>query len=313
MTQAIEMQSARWFTPLPELGVIEVAGADAPKFLQGQATCDILALDDTTSSLGAFCTAKGRVLAVFRAFRRDDRIYLVLPRSLVADIAKRLSLYVLRSAVTLTDVSGDWTCTGLNNACGALDFVPATPVNTVSHHDSITAISIPYATGNRTLLLVPTAAAEPLLGLAEAAGFARVPPDCWHLQDIHAGLPTVLPGTVEAFIPQMMNLDSLGGIGFKKGCYTGQEVVARTHYLGTVKRRMYRLVATLDHLPEPGSAIFADGIEPPVGMVVASAKSANGQVEMLAVLNSEQAPIASLRLDRDGGDPLVLADLPGIE
>ena len=241
--------SENWITTLPELGLLELSGDDAPKFLQGQVTCDVLSVTDQTSTLGALCNAKGRVLTVFRLFKRESRFILVLPRQLVHDIAKRLRMYVLRSKVEIVDLDAEQVCLGMVGGIDRLGIPPAEISHSVTHGDGYAAVPVGTADRNRTLLIATAATAKRLLQQAEAADFTKASAENWALEEIRSGTPTVLPGTVEAFIPQMLNLDLLGGISFKRGCYTGQEVVARTHYLGAVKRRMYRLSAMSGAIP----------------------------------------------------------------
>jgi folate-binding protein YgfZ len=288
-----------WYAELPQLGVLEIAGADAAKFLQGQATCDVLALTDELSSPGAFCTAQGRVLAVFRVLRRGDRFLLIMPQVLIPDIIQRLRMYVLRSAVTVADVSGDWQCLGVcTRAADGLAWLGTADKDAVALHDGWPVLAWPSVDSVRAMVLVqndgPEAVREQLLNREYAALGAFH----WQLEEIRAGVPWVLPGTVEEFIPQMLNLDRLGGIGFKKGCYTGQEVVARTQYLGAVKRRMYRLeLPAGSEPPAPGSRVLAQGEAQSVGTVVCAAAAPGAPAELLAVLIGEPAPEAALSVD----------------
>lgn len=287
------------YAELSQWGVLEVSGADAGKFLQGQATCDVLALTEHASSLGAFCTAQGRVLAVFRILRSGDRYLLILPRVLIGDIAKRLRLYVMRSAVTLNDASESWRCLGLCGPTTAeLDWLGLGNQDSVVQHSGWMALHWPSSGIARALIVVQDEALSAVQEQLRDRGMVAAEADYWQLEDIRAGVPCVLPGTVEEFIPQMLNLDRLGGIGFKKGCYTGQEVVARTQYLGAVKRRMFRLVLSQGaEAPAPGSRVLAEGEAQSVGTVVGAAALPGEPVELLAVLIGEPAPEARLSVE----------------
>ncbi|NJD05101.1 MAG: folate-binding protein YgfZ, partial [Methylococcaceae bacterium] len=212
------MHAAAWFAELPHLGVLEIGGADAAKFLQGQATCDVLALNDETSSLGAFCTAQGRVLAVFRILRGADRFQLVMPRELIEPVARRLRMYVLRSAVTLNDVSAAWICLGLR--CAPADdraWLGLSRRGQVVRQEGRAVLDWPSVGSARALVLVPGQGLDSMREQLLAHGLMAADEAVWQLDDIRAGIPSVSSATSEEFIPQMLNLDLLGGIGFKKG------------------------------------------------------------------------------------------------
>lgn len=222
---------------LSALGLIAVSGEDAQAFLQGQLTNDIKQVD-TGAQLTGYCTAKGRLLALFYAWQTETTLTLQCPRAMVPDLVKRLRMFVLRSKVLIEDVSEQFVCMGL--AGPALQTltpgIPDTP-HGVAHNQQGTLIRLPENGGlPRAQAIVPVALAQ-----AQWQQFASLytpsNTDAWDALEIQAGIPQVYPETKEQFVPQMLNLDALGGINFKKGCYTGQEIVARTHYLGKVKRR----------------------------------------------------------------------------
>ncbi len=308
-----------WHIPLPEIGVLSLGGKDAAKLLQGQATCDILGLPPGQTTLGAFCTAKGRALAVFRVLRTEDRIFLLLPAELLEAVRKHLQKYVLRADVKIEDATGRWAVFGLfgEQSAAALRTLGLPPLSRDNEAEgqggllaSFYAIRIPDPDGPRLLVLVDAAKAEGVGRFLEGHGFARADARRWRLEDIRAGLPTVTAATAEEFVPQMLNLDLLGGISFNKGCYTGQEIVARTHYLGSLKRRMFRLAGE-GPLPQPGESLFANGEEGQgAGTVVAAAPAPAGGFELLAVLNINLAETQDGYFKTAGGSAASLSSLP---
>lgn len=305
-----------WFCRLPDLGLLSVGGEDAPKFLQGQTTCDILGLTGHTSILGALCTPQGRVIAVFRAVRTDTAFHWLLPKEAIEAVVKRLRGYVLRSAVTIEDNSSRWVFFGV----GGLEFGqtlenrampwPKAPGEVVRMSDGF-LVNLGSESGARALCVIDAHTAQAFEAKLGEMGCLAVEPSSWRLADIRAGLPQITGETCEAFVPQMLNLDRLGAISFNKGCYTGQEIVARTHYLGNVKRRMYRLGGVVDQLPKAGDALYPAGVDTEsVGTVVDAAPAGAERWELLAVLNIQAAETGELRLGSPEGSPLEVLTLP---
>jgi folate-binding protein YgfZ len=217
-------------TALDDLGVIRVHGPDAVKFLQGQLSNDVTKLAAAGSMLAGLHNPQGRVIALLRMVQAGpDDILAVLPRELAAAVGARLSKYVLRAKVTVKDESAHWRITGLASSTPPLSRLAA-PIDRASAR-----------------WWVVEAADEPS-AFADHTPLGR---EDWRALDIAAGLPQIYVATSESFVAQMINLDALGGIAFDKGCYTGQEVIARAHYRGRVKRRMQRF--RLPHAnPRPG-------------------------------------------------------------
>jgi folate-binding protein YgfZ len=272
-----------WHCPLADSGVLTLSGPDALAFLQGQTTCNFRSLPARHSTLGAICTAKGRVVALFRAFQHEEVIYVLMPCELLETVKKRLSLYVLRAQVKIDHAAARYRAFG---ACGAtiaesLD-LPTLQENEFIPRGEGFALRIPAAAAPRWLLLAPAEQATAWAARLDAAGSQSREEAAWRLADIYAGLPCVMAATSEAFVPQMLNLDRLGGIALDKGCYTGQEIVARAHYLGAVKRRLYRFRSEQGPEPAPGAAIMA-GAEANAGEVVCAAPAPGGGFEVLAV------------------------------
>lgn len=309
-----------WHALLPEIGVLSLSGQDAAKLLQGQSTCDIVGLPPGQTTLGAFCTAKGRAYGLFRALRTEDRVILLMPEELLENTRKRLGMYVLRSDVKIEDISNRWAVFGLyggqsDSALKALGLPPLNQDNEAEGQSGLVAsfyaIRIPDPDCPRFLVLADAAKAAGISRFLESHGLDRVEASRWELEDIRSGIPAIKAATVEEFVPQMLNLDLLGGISFNKGCYTGQEIVARTHYLGQLKRRMYRLRGTGYPTPRAGEAVYREGDEgQAVGMVVSCAETDGGSFELLAVLNRAAAEETGDSSKTADGLALALSSLP---
>ncbi|HUS23387.1 MAG TPA: folate-binding protein [Candidatus Binatia bacterium] len=249
-----------FFVRLATRGLIAVRGADTDGFLQGQLSSDLRQLTAAQAQLSSYNSAKGRLLAVLHLLRAGDAVLMATALDVVDPVMKRLRMFVLRSKVTLDDASSEWTLFGaggphVDTALGPWGPLPATPLAVT---ESTRGIRIVRALGPspRYLLLVPAAEVNrTAAALAEVSIAGTL--DDWQRLEIEAGVPTVHAATQDRFVPQMCNLDQLGGISFDKGCYTGQEVVARVHYLGAVKRRMTRI--HLDRAPPAPGEKIAEG------------------------------------------------------
>ena len=270
MTQA--EREERLICELPELGVIRVSGPDARTFLQGQLTNDIEAVSPIRGQLSAHCTPKGRMLAIFLIFQQDDDLLLVLPRERLPAMLQRLRMFVLRAQVTLEDLS---EALPFHSVCGEFTDAPAEPWATAFEKD-LTWLRLPGPA--RWLVAGPQEAVA-------ALGGEPAPEGWWRLMNVRGALPMVYEATAEAWVPQMCNLDLLGGVSFSKGCYTGQEVVARMKYLGQLKRRMYRARCGEDAEAAPGDVIFSAESQSAqgAGRVVEAAPSPEGGQELLIV------------------------------
>lgn len=297
---------------LSHLGLIRVAGDEAETFLQGQLTNDIRLLKPDTSQLGSFCSPKGRMLASFRLFRLGDAIYLQLPRERLAPILQRLRMFVLRAKVSIDDASDELAQIGLAGDCalGILGDLAGPEVDAAVQREGICAVRLP---GDRPRFLL---AGEPDAVRArwEHAAHRARPANAasWRLLDIRAGIPTVYEQTAEAFVPQMVNLQLVNGVSFTKGCYTGQEVVARMQYLGKLKRRMYRVRFDAERCPAPATELFSPTSESGQGpgRVVVAAPGAEGGCEALVVVETDIAGSADIRVGDADGPVLTFLDLP---
>ena len=308
-----ETESELHLVDLSPLGTISISGPDSQKFLQGQLTCDLVNLPDNHATLGAHCNPKGRAISAFSALKlTHSDIVLRLPRDLAASAQAALAKYAVFFKAELADISASHRWLGLQgrdalNRAEQLLGTDSLAAGQVRSFDCDDERGLAEALGeHQVALLVPNQHAEKLwLRLAEQADTAGY--DRWLQEQIESGIPQLHAATSELFVPQMLNLHLLGGVSFKKGCYTGQEVVARMQYRGAAKRRLYRAGIASGELPEPGQEIFAGG-EQSIGNLVDACRSEKG-IELLAVLTiSKVAAGESLHLADDR--PLELQELP---
>jgi tRNA-modifying protein YgfZ len=282
---------------LSDWGLIRARGADAAKFLHGQLTQDIEHLSGTEASLAGYCSAKGRLLASFVVWRAGDGdILLACSADLLAPTLKRLSMFVLRAQCKLSDASAELAVHGLVNAGAWLgDAAPARPWGLAAQGDA-TVIRLPDADGMQRHLLVQAAAAQ-------APALPPLLADEWARLEARSGVARITAATVEQFVPQMVNLELVGGVNFKKGCYPGQEVVARSQYRGTLKRRAMLFTGTD---ARPGQEVFHSADPGQPAGLVANAGGNAALVEVkLAALQS-----GSLHLGAADGPLLAPQVLP---
>lgn len=293
---------------LDHLGCIRASGQDARDFLQAQLSNDINDLQNNRAQLSAYCNPKGRMLAQFLVLPAQDDFLLILPRTTLAATLKRLRMFVLRSQVVLDDASDDLVCLGL-----AGDALPDLPLPLPEHDYDLASLDgsricrLPSPTPR--YLHIADADRSKTVWSEFADSLLATDQHLWHWLDIQAGLPSIWPQTVEEFVPQMVNLELINGVNFKKGCYPGQEIVARMHYLGKPKRRMYRLTLDQSAPPLPGADIYVAGSDgQSAGKVVLAEPDQSGS-ECLAVLRNDSVD-ADLRLGSVDGPRLSLASLP---
>jgi tRNA-modifying protein YgfZ len=260
------------------LGVLRARGTDVVQFLQGQLSNDVALLRPQVSLLAGYHNPQGRLLALLRLVHlADDDLLMIVPRELVALLASRLARFILRAKVRLADESAEWRITPAEAASDST--APAHTLPTTLGAVTRTAATLVVCVGEtpaRWLVLSPAGTPAPL-----PAGCIPAQPQSWQRLQIAAGLPQVYAATSGEFVAQMLNLDVLGAIAFDKGCYTGQEVIARAHYRGRVKRRMQRFVTRTPHALKPGdTGALPDGRSL---RVVEAALLADGRCEFLAV------------------------------
>lgn len=276
---------------LSHLALLELTGTDAVNFLQGQVTNDVKLLDGQRAHYTGYCSPKGRLLGLFLAFAHQDHLHLQIPASISEAIAKRLRMYVMRSKVTISDTSERIVKIGLNgpsaDALLAEHFatLPDVPY-ALTTLEQATLLKLPSLAGHHRyeIFLSPEQAIALWNALKQVAKPAGKP--CWDWLEVQSGIPEIIPATQEQFVPQMVNLDLLNAINFKKGCYTGQEIVARTHYLGSVKRRTFLMHIASENRPNTADKLL-DGNQSEVGQVVRVAPSQDGGFDVLAELRIE--------------------------
>lgn len=290
--------------------MISVSGADASSFLQSQLTNDVARLGPDQLQLAGYCTPKGRLLATFHQWRAGDTVYLRAPREVVASIVKRLSMFVMRAKAKVADVSEEWTTYALlgpESARWLGDANLPTPdapwtARSADHVRVDRVLSTPDGS-ERFLLTLPSQSQVPIF-----KSVARGPSNLWWLTEIDAAVPTVFSATQEKFVPQMLNFEVLGGVDFKKGCYPGQEIVARSQYLGKLKRRMS--VAHVDAAQTlAGADVFHSGSAQPIGSVVMAAASDAGS-ELLFEAPVDQLVSGTVHLQAADGPQLIVRPLP---
>lgn len=299
---------------LSHYALIKACGEEAQSFLQNQFCNDVRHVSASQSQLNAYCTPKGRILAFFRLFQRDDCYYLRLPREILEPVLKRLRMYVMMSKVTLEDASDTLLRIGFAGPqAGQLlgNHVDAVPTTTdaVTQANGLSIICIQPDTRFEIVGEI-TAIRSLWEKLADQATLAGA--GSWELQDIHAAIPEIVTETQEAFVPQMVNLQGINALSFKKGCYPGQEIVARMHYLGKLKRRMFLAHIDDELTIAPGDALFAEGSSSGqgVGKIVRSQTNPEGGTDLLAVIEISSAEQSNLHLTNVDGPLLKLLELP---
>ena len=313
---AAELRAARdggIVAPLTHLGLLGCSGEDAQTFLHGQLSNDVKQLAPEHSEYAAYCSAKGRMLANFLVWREQQTYCLQLARSLLPAVQKRLSLFVLRAKVKLADESESRPVLGLSGsaAAGALqEFFPVLPqqAHDVVHHPANgTLIAVP---GARFQLIAELESAKRLWHKL-AAVLRPVGTPSWEWLEIRNGLPLITSATQEQFVPQMANMDLIGAVNFHKGCYPGQEIVARTQYLGQLKRRMVLAHVAGEVMPQPGDALFSTTLEGQAsGMVVNAQAAPDGGYDLLAVMQTAGVTLATVHFKFADGPILSIQALP---
>ena len=302
------MADSAFFCPLSHEGVLAVRGVDASKFLQGQLTCNLDYLSEAKATLGARCTQKGRMQSSFRILLEGDGVLLAMASELIEAQLLDLKKYAVFSKSKLSDESASWVRFGLSHgdaALASLGLELPQDTDSVVRANDLIAIRVSPA---RAELWVRAEQADDIRNLL-AAQLPEGSLNDWLLGQIRAGIGQVFGQTREEFIPQMINLQAVGGVSFKKGCYTGQEIVARMQYLGKLKRRLYRLTLADNGVPEPGIELFSPVHASSAGNVVLAARTGSG-VELLAVLQADAVENGNIRLGNPEGQALLLSELP---
>ncbi len=296
---------------LSHFGLIAFAGEDAQDFLHGQITNDLRGLAGNAAVFAGYLSPKGRMLANFLVMRRGADILLMLPESLRESVQKRLSLFILRSRVKARDAGGEWVRLGVNGA-GAADLVAevlgrSAPEGLMAMVQADAAFALCLGPGRFDLFVTPETAPAAWNRLAARA--RPVGQTAWDWLMVRAGVPVVLPQTQDHFVPQMANMEILGGVSFSKGCYPGQEIVARSQYLGKVKRRLH--LAHLATQARPGDALFApEPADQAAGLIANAAPAPGGGWDVLAVVLNPCVEAGDVRLGNRDGARLDFLPLP---
>jgi tRNA-modifying protein YgfZ len=287
---------------LAELGVIRAHGADASSFLHGQLTNDIANLGAGEARLAGYCSAKGRLLASFLVWRCGDDLLLACSADLLASTLKRLRMFVLRARCVLTDASTEVPLHGLAGPAATAWLGEAAPaIGRCAVHAGATAIRLPDGAGMARFLLAGASAAPPLPPLDTRA---------WRWLEVASGIARVELATAEQFVPQMLNYELVGGVDFRKGCYPGQEVVARSQYRGTIKRRSL-LFQTAATAASGGTEVFhSEDPSQPAGQVVMAAACAEGGSMSLVEVKLAALASGSLHLATPDGALLERLAMP---
>ena len=274
---------------LPDNALIAITVDDATTFLQGQLTNDVAALKTNEAQWTGWCSPKGRLIASFLLVKRPEGYLAMLPAELAPAIAKKLSMYVLRSKVKIADVGAQYERLGLIGASDELGVTVGRDLQVV---------------------IAPVGDAR-LAALRQKAQAGR--PEDWTLALIRAGIPTVVAATQEEFVPQMANFDLIGAVSFRKGCYTGQEIVARTQYRGILKKRM--ALAHVDGAtPTPGQSVYSAVFgEQSAGTVANAAPAPEGGYDFLVVAQIEGLRAGNLRLGSPDGAPIAIRSHPALD
>ncbi|MBB3122110.1 CAF17-like 4Fe-4S cluster assembly/insertion protein YgfZ [Pseudoduganella violacea] len=301
--------------PVTDQGLIAFTGAESATFLHSQLTNDVEHLGQDEVRLAGYCSPKGRLLASFLMWRNAESVFLQLAREIQPALQKRLQMFVLRAKTKASDAGEGQVVLGLGGGQAEavlqtwFDVLPAKPYSKIDHPlGTLLRVADAFGAPRYLWLATPETAATAVPVLAErlhVGGNAA-----WRLSEIHAGVPQIAAATQEQFVPQMINLELLGGVNFKKGCYPGQEIVARSQYLGKLKRRTALVsVAAADVLP--GVEVFSPADpEQPCGMVVNAAPNGAGGSDALVEMKLDALESADVRLGAAGGPALQFLPMP---
>ena len=299
---------------LSHLSTVVIAGADAAELMQGQFTNDVNKVDDDHSQISAFCNNKGRMVANFRLFQYQQNYFISIRQDLVDKSIGHLQNYILRAQVAIQDVSEQLVHLGISgkdveSLLG--DFIdnPETDVDSLSQNEDYIAIRTAGAIPRYEIFCAPEKAIALWQVISKKA--RTVNNDYWDLLDIRNGIPFIGSSTSEEFVPQMANMELINGVSFEKGCYTGQEIVARTHYLGKQKRRMYHIRIKSRKRPNPGDQLATETSTENqyTGTLVTIYQTAADTYEALAVIQIKSAEEDTLKLKGIDAD-ISIMDLP---
>lgn len=304
---------ASFVLPLTHLGVICIEGEERAAYLQNLCSNEVVKQPDAVAAFNSFNSPKGRMLASMLVWKSASALQMMVSGDLLDALLKRLRMYVLRTKATLSDARQTLCVLGVAGTAGADALASAGLPVPLADMDCLTtgAVQVIRLRDGLWLAAVPMDDAVSTLGALRDAGLAAGGTADWQLANIRAGLPLISTRTQELFVAQMLNYELIGGVSFKKGCYPGQEIIARTRYLGKLKKRMYRVSGPGEQLPEEGTDIFAPGFgDQSAGQLVNVAPLPDGGFEALAVLQIASAEAGELHLASPDGPALQLLSLP---
>ena len=307
---------------LKQTGLLALEGEDAVSFIHGQLSNDIEHLGSNQARLAAYCNPQGRMLALFHAWKSSGKVWLTVPLDILPALQNRLQMYVLRAKVTLSDESGNMAILGIGGEKGGealskwFETLPSEPFGKTENEFGV-LVRVADAFGFPRYLLT---IAEKRLQVVESelsSTLSVCDESGWTMGDIKAGVPQITLPVQDRFIPQMVNLEQAGGLSFKKGCYPGQEVIARSQYKGTVKRRMFHGMVELPFEDNPpidvnmtAGANIVDSDGQVCGTIVSSARRDNNRVDFLAVVQTEAIGSQALHVEKADGPLITWIPLP---
>ena len=307
---------------LKQTGLLALEGDDAVSFIHGQLSNDILHMDASSARLAAYCTPQGRMLALFYVWKSEEKVWLTLPREILPALQKRLQLYILRAKVSLIDESGNTAILGIGGKRAEpvlskwFAEMPSEPFGKTENGTGV-LVRLGDAFGApRYLLTIPAARLQEVEGTLSAT-LAICDENSWALGDIEAGIPQITLPVQDKFIPQMVNLEQAGGLSFKKGCYPGQEVIARSQYRGTVKRRMFHGYMELPAGKSPafdlnmgaGADIF-DAAGQVCGTIVMTGRRDENRIDCLAVVQTDAKEAGPIHAEKADGPVISWVPMP---
>lgn len=316
---ALESGHVVW---LKQTGLLVLEGEDAVSFIHGQLSNDIEHLGNNQARLAAYCNPQGRMLALFHAWKSAGKVWLTVPLDILPALQKRLQMYILRAKVTISDESGNMAILGIGGEKGGevlskwFDTLPSEPFGkTENEHGVLVRVADAFGFP-RYLLTIPDNSLQAVESELSAT-LSVCDENGWTMGDIKAGVPQITLPVQDKFIPQMVNLEEVGGLSFKKGCYPGQEVIARSQYKGTVKRRMVHGMVELpfegnpsvDVNMAPGADIVAPSGQA-CGTIVCSARRDNNRVDFLAVVQTDAIGSQALHAEKADGPAITWIPLP---
>ncbi len=299
---------------LSNLGLIQASGDEAQSFLHGQFTNDFNAITSDKSQLSSYCNPKGRMLSIFRIFKQSENYFLLIHKDAIEITLKKLNMFKLMAKVELTDVSDDYAVFGIagpgsDELLSTVNLTPPKENSQVTQISDSTIIKMPSQSLRYLLISKVDYAINIWNEISKRVILANS--SVWEIFDIQDGVPQITSATSEAFIPQMVNLELIDGVNFQKGCYPGQEIVARTHYLGKPNRRMYRIKIDDSECPLAGDNVYSnsDG-DQPVGKIVTAQKINEKNCSALAVLRTAKENADDLHLEKMNSGKIFHESLP---